>query len=47
MFPLFIILSVAMNSIVIKLAGNKDRHERLDGFEFRPDLTSHFGVTCH
>ena len=35
-----------MNSIFIKLTGNKDRHERLDGFEFRSDLTSHFGVTC-
>ena len=30
----------------IKLTGNKDRPEMLDGFEFLPDLTSHFGVTC-
>ena len=35
-----------MNSIFIKLTGNKDRHQILDGFEFRPNLTSHFGVTC-
>ena len=38
--------SVTMNSIFINLTGNKDRHKILDGFEFRPDLTSHFGVTC-
>ena len=38
--------SVTMNSIFIKLTGNKDRHEMLDRFEFRSDLTSHFGVTC-
>ena len=31
-----------MNSIVIKLTGDKDRHEMLDGFKFRQDLTSHF-----
>ena len=35
-----------MNSIFIKLTGNKDRHNILDEFEFWPDLTSHFGVTC-
>ena len=35
-----------LNSVFIKLTGNKDRHEMLDGFKFRPDLTSHFGVTC-
>ena len=35
-----------MDSIFIKLTGNKDRHEMLDGFKFRPDLTTHFGATC-
>ena len=35
-----------MNSIFINLTGKKDRHKILDGFEFRPDLTSHFGVGC-
>ena len=31
-----------MNSVFIKLTGNNDRLEMLDGFKFRPDLTSHF-----
>ena len=35
-----------MNSIFIKLTGNKDGHEMLNGFKFQRDLTSHFGVTC-
>ena len=35
-----------MNSIFINLTSKKDRHKILDGFEFRPDLTSHFGVGC-
>ena len=45
MSPFFISCNT-MNSIFIKLTGNKDRHEMLDGFEFRPDLTGHFAVTC-
>ena len=36
---------VTLNSIFIKL-GNEDRHKISDEFEFQPDLTSHFGVTC-
>ena len=32
--------------IIIKVAGNQDRHKSLDEFDFRPDLTPHFGVTC-
>ena len=36
----------SQNSFFIKLTGNKDRHKILNRFEFRPDLTSHFGVTC-
>ena len=35
-----------MNSIFIKLTGNTDRHEMLDGFQFQLDLTTHFGVIC-
>ena len=34
-----LLFSVTMNSIFIKLTGNKNRHEMLDGFKFRPDLT--------
>ena len=32
--------------IIINVAGNQDRHKSLDEFDFRPDQTSHFGVTC-
>ena len=28
------------------LAGNKDMHKRLDEFEFQPDPTIDYGVTC-
>ena len=42
----YFLSELTMNSIFIKLTGNKDTHEMLDGFEFQPDLTSHFGVTC-
>ena len=35
-----------MNSVFIKLTGNKDRHKISDEFEFRSYLTSHLGVTC-
>ena len=44
--PVTGLISGTMNSIFIKLTGNMDRHEILDGFEFRPDLVSHFLVTC-
>ena len=37
---------VNMNSIFIRLTGNKNKHELLDCFEFQPDLTRHFGETC-
>ena len=43
MSPFF---SVTMNSIFIKLTGNKDRHKISDKFELQPDLINHFGVTC-
>ena len=32
--------------IIIKVAGNQDRHKSSDEFDFRPDQTTHFGVTC-
>ena len=32
--------------IIFKLAGNQDSHKMLDEFEFRPDQTFYFGVTC-
>ena len=32
--------------IIIKVAGNQDRHESSDGFDFGPDQTTHSGVTC-
>ena len=32
--------------IIIKVAGNQDRHKSLDDFDFRLDQTTHFGVTC-
>ena len=32
--------------IIIKVAGNQDRHKSLDEFDFGPDQTAHFGVTC-
>ena len=38
--------SVAIDPILFKLAGNKDRHNILDEFEFRPDLTTDYGVSC-
>ena len=31
--------------IIVKVAGNQDRHKSLDEFDFRPDQTTHFGVT--
>ena len=31
--------------IIIKVAGNQDRHKSLDEFDFGPDQTAHFGVT--
>ena len=28
------------------LVGNNDMYKRLDGFEFQPDTTTDYGVTC-
>ena len=38
--------SVAIDPILFKLAGNEDVHNILDEFEFRPDLTFDYGVSC-
>ena len=39
--------SVAIDLILFKLAGNEDMHNILDEFEFRPDRTTDYGVSCH
>ena len=36
--------SVAIDPILFTLAGNEDSHNILD--EFRPDLTTDYGVSC-
>ena len=38
--------SVAIDPILFKLAGNEDMHNILDEFEFWPDLTIDYGVSC-
>ena len=38
--------SVAIDPILFKLAGNEDMHNILDEFEFQPDLTINYGVSC-
>ena len=40
------IISVDIDPILFKLAGNEDMHNILDEFEFRPDLTTDYGVSC-
>ena len=42
--PLF--FSIAIDPILFKLAGNEDMYNILDEFEFRPDLTMDYGVSC-
>ena len=34
------------NQIIIKVAGNQDRHKSSIEFDFGPDQTTKFGVTC-
>ena len=34
------------DQIIIKVAGNQDRHKSLVEIDFGPNQTSHFGVTC-
>ena len=38
--------SLFIDQIIIKVAGNQDRHKSSDEFDFGPDQTSHFRVTC-
>ena len=38
--------SFIFDRIIIKVAGNQDRHKSLVEFEFGPNQTTHFGVTC-
>ena len=38
--------SVAIDPILFKLAGNEDMHNILDEFEFQPDVTTDYGVSC-
>ena len=38
--------SVAIDPILFKLTGNEDMHNILDEFEFRPDQTTDYGVSC-
>ena len=38
--------SFIFDRITIKVAGNQDRHKSSDKFDFGPDRTTHFGVTC-
>ena len=43
---LAVLFSVAIDPILFKLAGNEDMHNILDEFDFRPDLTTDYGVSC-
>ena len=38
--------SFIFDRIIIKVVGNQDRHKSSDEFDFGPDQTTHFGVTC-
>ena len=38
--------SVAIDPIRFKLTGNEVMHNILDEFEFRPDRTTDYGVSC-
>ena len=38
--------SFIFDRIIIKVAGNQDRHKSSVEFDFGPDQTTHFGVTC-
>ena len=38
--------SFILDRIIVKVAGNQDRHKSSDEFDFGPDQTTHFGVTC-
>ena len=38
--------SVAIDPNLFKLAGNEDMHNILNEFEYRPDQTTDYGVSC-
>ena len=38
--------SFIFDRIIIKVACNQDRHKSSNEFDFGPDQTTHFGVTC-
>ena len=38
--------SFIFDRIIIKVAGNQDRHKSSDVFDFRPYHTTHFGIAC-
>ena len=40
------VISVDIDPIFFKLAGNKDMHNIMNEFEFRPDRTTDYGVSC-
>ena len=44
--PLGYLFSVVIDPILFKLAGNEDMHNILDEFEFWPDLTTDYRVSC-
>ena len=39
-------ISVDIDPIFFKLAGNKDMHNIMNAFEFRPDRTTDYRVSC-
>ena len=39
-------LALVFDHVIIKVAGNQDRHQSSDVFDFGPDQTTHFVVTC-
>ena len=38
--------SFIFDRIIIKVAGNQDKHKSSEEFDLGPDQTTHFGVTC-
>ena len=40
------VISVDIDPMFFKLAGNKDMHNIMNEFEFRPDWTTDYGVSC-
>ena len=40
------VISVDIDPIFFKLAGNKDMHNIMNEFEFQPDLITDYGVSC-